>query len=62
MDHTAQAPPLPTLTWKCQGTSEGFSAALENYGNLFTRDTDAFTTWDSLGTKVPRVTGIRMSR
>lgn len=53
---------MSIFTWESKGIPEGFSAAVENYGNSYSCDMDAFTTQDSLGAKVPGVTGTRMSR
>lgn len=50
------------LTWESQGIPEGFSAAVENVGNVLSCDMDAYTAWDSLGLRVPGGSGMRMSR
>lgn len=48
MGLTVWALPVSILTWDSYGILEGFSTAVENYGNILLK-VDAFTTWDSQG-------------
>lgn len=62
MSHTAQAVSVSILTLEFQSIPEGFSAAVENDGNVLSCDMDMCTTWDSPGMKVHGGSGMRISR